>query len=138
MCQLGTCPSSVVCRSWLDVASAFAFLSQTCTRQSELAAREAGGERASVEQSMRIWFKMVIVLHLSSEFLHDAPHCSALIWFACLLFVFFSERFPFICRAGLCWAAFLCTGTVFGAPRAENQNAKLRPKLASCWRPKLS
>ena len=23
-----------------------------------------------------------------------------LIWFACLLFVFFSERFPFICRAG--------------------------------------
>jgi len=77
MCQLGTCPSSVVCRSWLDVASAFAFLSQTCTRQSELAAREAGGERASVEQSMRIWFKMVIVLHLSSEFLHDAPHCSA-------------------------------------------------------------
>jgi len=24
-----------------------------------------------------------------------------LIWFACLLFVFFSERFPFICRAGL-------------------------------------
>ena len=37
----------------------------------------SGGERASVEQSMRIWFKMVIVLHLSSEFLHDAPHCSA-------------------------------------------------------------
>ena len=47
------------------------------TRQSELAAREAGGERASVKQSMRIWFKMVIVLHLSSECLHDAPHCSA-------------------------------------------------------------
>ena len=41
-------------------------------------------------------------------------------WFACLLFVFFSERFPFICRAGLCWTPFLCTGTVFGAPRAEN------------------
>ena len=77
-----------------------------------------------------------------------------LIWFACLLFVFFSERFPFICRAGLCWAAFLCTGTVFGAPRAENENAKwcfnrnlswphvggpkslkLKPKLAPCWRP---
>ena len=59
-------------------------------------------------------------------------------WFACLLFVFFSVRFPFICRAGLCWAAFLCTGTMFGAPRPENKNAKLRPKLATCWRPKLS
>ena len=24
-------------------------------------------------------------------------------WFACLLFVFFSERFPFICRASFAW-----------------------------------
>ena len=64
----------MVCRSWSDVASAFAFLSQTCTRQSELAAREAGAGRASVEQSMRICFQHV---HLFSDCLHDTPHCSA-------------------------------------------------------------
>ena len=43
-----------------------------------------------------------------------------LIWFACLLFVFFSERFPFICRAGLClgrcWANFCCYLQCFGHP----------------------
>ena len=44
------------------------------TRQSELAARAAGGERASVEESMRICFQHV---HLSSDCLHDTPHCSA-------------------------------------------------------------
>ena len=49
-------------------------------------------------------------------------------WFACLFFVFLSERFPFICRAGLClgpcWAHFCCYLPVFWAPRPENENAK--------------
>ena len=80
-------------------------------------------------------FNMFICLQIACMILLTAV---PLDWFACLLFVFFSERFPFICRAGFSRSAFLCTGTVFGAPRAENQNAKLRPKLASCWRPKLS
>ena len=111
-------------------------------------------------------FNMVTVLHLSLDFLHDAPHCSAarlvrmlvvclsflvltwslcficlqnscmmlltvvpLIWFACLLFVFFSERFPFICRAGLClgrcWANFCCYLQCFGHPDLKMKNAKV-------------
>ena len=45
-------------------------------------------------------------------------------WFACLLFVFFSERFPFICRAGLCWTPFLCTGTVFGEGQVRGAQLK--------------
>ena len=57
------------------------------TRQSELAARAAGGERASVEESMRICFQHV---HSSSDCLHDAPHCSAArfvrMFVVCLLF----------------------------------------------------
>ena len=44
------------------------------TCQSELAAREAGGERASVEESMRICFQHV---HSSSDCLHDARDVSA-------------------------------------------------------------
>ena len=59
-------------------------------------------------------------------------------WFACLLFVFFSERFPFICRAGFCFVSRFAVFTMFRAPRPANQNAKLRLKLASCWRSKLT
>ena len=68
-----------------------------------------------------------------------------LIWFACLLFVFFSERFPFICRAGLClgpcWANFCCYLQCFGHPDPKTKAInifKIEPKLASCWRPKIA
>ena len=57
-----------------DAASQLAGEDLAPYSQSELAAREAGGERASVEESMRICFQHV---HLSSDCLHDAPHCSA-------------------------------------------------------------
>ena len=86
MCQLGTCPSSVVCRSWSDVASAFAFLSQTCTRQSELAASRAASEpvpnnRCAFAFNMFICFQIACMMLLTAV---------PLDWFACLLFVFIS------------------------------------------------
>ena len=42
-------------------------------------------------------FNMFICLQIACMILLTAV---PLDWFACLLFVFFSERFPFICRAG--------------------------------------
>ena len=140
MCQLGTCPSSVVCRSWSDVASAFAFLSQTCTRQSELAAREAGGERASAEQSMRICFQLFICFQIACMMLLTAV---PLDWFACLLFVFISFlvltwSLCFICLQNSCMMLltvvpliwFACLLFVFFSERFP-----FICRAGLCWRP---
>ena len=85
-------------------------------------------------------FNMFICLQIACMILLTAV---PLDWFACLLFVFFSERFPFICRAGLClgrcWANFCCYLQCFGHPDPKTKAInifKIEPKLASCWRPK--
>ena len=123
-------------------------------------AKRAASEPVS-NNRCALGFNMVIVLHLCSEFLHDAPHSSAAhlvrMLVVCLLFsalpVHMSSRF-------LSWAllvSFLLLFTRFWAPRPENENNKgclnrslswphvgglkwlqLRLKLASCWRPKLA
>ena len=87
-------------------------------------------------------FNMFICLQIACMILLTAV---PLDWFACLLFVFFSERFPFICRAGLClgrcWANFCCYLQCFGHPDPKTKAInifKIEPKLASCWRPKIA
>ena len=141
ICQLGTCPSSVVCRSWLDLASAFTFLSQTCTRQCRT---------IDAHWVLTWWLCFICLQNACMMLLIVVP----LIWFACLLFVFFSERFPFICRAGFsrgegladlclgrCWANFCCYLQCFGHPDPKTKAInifKIEPKLASCWRPKIA
>ena len=120
MCQLGTCPSSVVCRSWLDVlklkpklvlswgpswphvgglgaswdtlrrssGGLKAMLSHA--KASSPPAQRAASEPVS-KNRCAFGFNMFICLQIACMILLIAV---PLDWFACLLFVFFSERFP--------------------------------------------
>ena len=78
------------------------------TRQSELAARAAGGERASVEESVNICFQCFLCVPSVFRLLARCSSRKCRL-FGCtwLLFVFLSSRFPFTCQAGFC----------FGSPR---------------------